>query len=50
MRTDITAEQTSGNLEFDLVMNDNMPEVCVLWADRNYDVTAFENLWMNAMS
>ena len=37
MRTEITAEQTSDYLGFDLVMADNMPTPSVLLADRGYD-------------
>ncbi len=37
MRSDITPGQTSDYLGFDLVMDDNLPEPCVLLADRGYD-------------
>ena len=37
MRTEITAEQTSDFLGFDLVMADNLPTPSVLLADRGYD-------------
>lgn len=37
MRSDITPGQTSDYLDFDLVMDDNLPEPCVLLADRGYD-------------
>ena len=37
MRSDITPGQTSDYLGFDLVMGDNLPEPCVLLADRGYD-------------
>jgi IS5 family transposase len=37
MRPDITPGQTSDDLGFDLVMDDNLPEPCVLLADRGYD-------------
>jgi transposase len=34
---DITPGQTSDHLGFDLVMDDNLPEPCVLLADRGHD-------------
>ena len=37
MRSDITPGQTSDYLGFELVMDDNLPEPCVLLADRGYD-------------
>lgn len=37
MRSNITPGQTSDYLGFDLVMDDNLPEPCVLLADRGYD-------------
>lgn len=37
MRSEITPGQTSDDLGFDLVMADNLPEPCVLPADRGYD-------------
>ncbi|WP_156429016.1 IS5 family transposase [Paracoccus aminovorans] len=37
MRSDITPGQTSAYLGFDLVMDDNLPEPCILLADRGYD-------------
>jgi len=37
MRSDITPGQTSDYLGYDLVMDDNLPEPCVLLADRGYD-------------
>ena len=37
MRSDITPGQTSDYLGFDLVMDDNLPEPCILLADRGYD-------------
>lgn len=37
MRSDITPGRTSDYLGFDLVMDDNLPEPCVLLADRGYD-------------
>lgn len=37
MRTEITPGQTSDYLGFDLIMADNLPEPCVLLADRGYD-------------
>jgi transposase len=37
MRSDITPGQTSDYLGFDLIMDDNLPEHCVLLADRGYD-------------
>ena len=37
MRSDITPGQTSDYPGFDLVMDDNLPEPCVLLADRGYD-------------
>ena len=37
MRSDITPGQTSDYLGFDLIMGDNLPEPCVLLADRGYD-------------
>lgn len=37
MRSDITPGQTSDYLEFDLVMDDNMPELSILLAVRGYD-------------
>lgn len=37
MRSDITQGQTSDHLGFDLVMNDNLPDLWVLLADRSYD-------------
>ena len=37
MRSEITPGQTSDYLGFDLVMDDNLPEPCVLLADRGYD-------------
>ena len=36
MRTEITPDQTSDYLGFDLVMHDNLPEPKVLLADRGY--------------
>jgi transposase len=36
MRSDITPGQTSDDLGFDLVMDDNLPEPSVLLADRGY--------------
>lgn len=36
MRSDITPGQTSDYPDFDLVMDDNRPEPCVLPADRGY--------------
>lgn len=43
MRTDITPEQTSDYLGFDLVMENNLPEPCVLLADRGYDADCIRN-------
>ncbi len=37
MRSDITPDQTSDDLGFDLVMDNNLPEPCVLLADRGHD-------------
>jgi transposase len=37
MRSDITPRQTSDYLGFDLVIDGNLPEPCVLLADRRYD-------------
>lgn len=37
MRSDITPGETSDYRGFDLVMDDNLPEPCVLLADRGYD-------------
>lgn len=37
MRSDITPGQTSDYQGFDLVMDDNLPEPCVLLADLGYD-------------
>jgi transposase len=37
MRSNITPGQTSDHPGFDLVMDDNLPEPCVLLADRGYD-------------
>ena len=37
MRSDITPGQTSDYLGFDLVMDENLPEQCVLLADCSYD-------------
>ena len=37
MRSDITSGLTSDYLGFDLVMDANLPEPCVLLADRGYD-------------
>lgn len=37
MRTEITPGQTSDYLGFDQIMADNLPEPCVLLADRGYD-------------
>jgi transposase len=36
-RTDVTLGQTSDYLGFDLLVADNLPEVCILLADRGYD-------------
>lgn len=36
-KSDITPGQTSDYLGFDLVMDDNLPEPCVLLADRGYN-------------
>lgn len=37
MRSNIAPGQTSDYLGFELVMDDNLPEPCVLLADRGYD-------------
>jgi transposase len=37
MRSEITPGETSDYRGFDLVMDDNLPEPCVLLADRGYD-------------
>ncbi len=37
MRSNITPGQTSDHLGFDLIMDNNLPEPCVLLADLGYD-------------
>ena len=43
MRTDITPGQTSDYLGFGLVMDDNLPEPCVLLADKGYDADSIRD-------
>ncbi len=50
MRSHISPGQTSDHLGFDLAMDDNLPEPCVLLADRDHASDKVRETWRRATS